>query len=368
MKIKNLVFVFLAFCISSAVFAEEKTVTNGELWKDTNGNAIQAHDTILKAGNKYYWYGMDYSHAKNVGDGNGFRAIKCYESEDLVNWTFKNNVLTNTVDDRFYSIEVFNPCVVYNKSTGMYVMWLGTSKGPLVAVSNTPYGNFHIHGTYIKESSGAILNSVFVDTDNAAYLVAYVWEDLDVDNPKLYIYRLTDDYLTIRTEWNTWGDIYQIAFDSRVLGRTQIIKHKGIYYLIFADYGTLASSPYSITSPHWYDFVSSNYTYYGVKWAYTDSLYNEWSGLNSFENTSRSYEFSSIFAVPGEDKTSYVAAFNGWTSSDLSQSTYTWQVLQWKDDEFLQMDIPYIAESSSITVDTKTGVVKGNQEDFDEKI
>lgn len=361
MKVKNLFFVFLAFCISATVFAEEKTLENNKLWKDTNGNAIQAHDTVLKAGNKYYWYGLDYSHNKNVGDGNGFRAIKCYESEDLANWTFKNNVITNTTDDRFYNIEIFNPCVVYNSSTKMYVMWMGTSKGTLVAVSNTPYGNFHVHDTYVDINAGTIVNSVFVDTDGAGYLVSYCWEDLAIDNPKLYIYRLTDDYLTLRTEWNTWGDIYSISFDTRVIGRSQIVKHDGIYYLIVADYGNLQGNPYNVTKPQWYYCMGGGiYTYQGVKWAFTNDLFQEWSGLNSFENTSTAYEFAGVFSVQGENKTSLIAAFNGWNSSDLSQSTYHWEPLLWNPNEFLEMDIPYISEHSSISVDTKTGSVKSN--------
>ena len=36
----------------------EKSVKNGEVWKDTDGNMIQAHGGgICKAGGKYYWYG-----------------------------------------------------------------------------------------------------------------------------------------------------------------------------------------------------------------------------------------------------------------------------------------------------------------------
>ncbi len=361
LKIKHLAFAAVLLTSLSFAFAEKKTLTNGEIWKDTDGNAIQAHDSVIKCGSKYYWYGLDYSHNINVGDGNGFRAVKCYESEDLVNWTFKNNVLTNRTDDRFYNIEVFNPNVVFNKKTNMYVMWLGTSKGPLVAVINTPYGNFHVHDTFFSMSGSSIMNSIFVDTDGSAYAVAYVWEDLTADNPKLYIYALTDDYLEIRTEWNSWGDIFSISFDSRVIGRTSIIKHKGIYYLIFADFGDLGGSAYSVTSPVWYNFVGGNYSgsYKGVKWAWTNSLYEEWSGLNSFENTSTSYEFGNLVAVQGSEKTSYIAAFNGWDSSDLSQSSYTWQPLQWDNSEFLNMDIPCIGEYDSLVIDAETGVVKG---------
>ena len=59
---------------------------NGSVWTDTQGNAIQAHDNIIKYGDTYYWYGMDYSKNLLNGGTGGFKAIKCYASKDLVNW------------------------------------------------------------------------------------------------------------------------------------------------------------------------------------------------------------------------------------------------------------------------------------------
>ncbi len=364
MKLKKIATLAVTACVllMSAV-AEGKTVTNGSAWTDSNGNVIQTHDTVVKYGSKYYWYGLDYSDESSIGDGTGFFAVKCYESEDLVNWTWKSDVLTQQTDDRFYGMgDVFYPQVVYNKSTKMFVMWLGTSKGTLVAVSDKPYGNFHIHDDYVTTSSGAIISSIFVDDDDAAYLVCYLWEDKAVDCPKLYVYRLTDDYLELRTEWASYGDIFSISFDNRVIGRSKIIKHGGVYYLIFADYGELGtgSSSLSYTTPYWYEFVGGNYTYQGVKWAYANSLYDEWSGVNSFENTSTAYEFSTLIEVQGEEGTGYIASFNGWLSSDMSNSTYTWQPLQWDANALSGMDVPYIGTYTSVTVDAKKGTVKGN--------
>lgn len=364
-KIAALLFTSCALLMSAA--AEEKTLVNGKAWTDTKGEVIQTHDTVVKYGSKYYWYGLDYSHGNDIGDKNGFLAVKCYESEDLVNWTWKSDVLTKKTDDRFYGMgDVWYPQVVYNKKTKMFVMWIGTSKGPLVAVSDKPYGNFHVHGTYVSTSRGSVINSVFVDDDGAAYLVAYVWEDKAVDAPKLYVYRLSDDYLKLRTDWNSYGDIFSISFDKRVVGRSKIIKHDGRYYLIFADYGELKTGttdkPNSLayTAPSWYEFLGTSYNYQGVKWAYADSLYDEWSGINSFENTSRSYEFSTLIEVRGEEKTSYIASFNGWKAGDLQNSTYTWQPLMWDKNSVTGMEVPYIGEYSRITVDAKKGTVKGN--------
>ncbi|MCR5723874.1 MAG: family 43 glycosylhydrolase [Treponema sp.] len=355
----------LMFCAASLIlfssYAVEKTRKNGEAWTDTAGNVIQAHDTVVKCGSTYYWYGLDYSHEKDIGDGNGFRAVKCYESEDLVKWTFKNNVLTNTTTDLLYHCDVWAPQVVYNKKTGMYVMWVGTSKGCMVFVSSTPYGNFHLHDTTFNINAWAYVNSIFVDSDGEAYVVSECLSDLSVDEPALMVYALTDDYLGLRTDWNSWGDIFNISFDSRAIGRTFVLKHKGVYYLFAADYGTLSGNAYSTDNrPSWHDFISGNYTYKGLKWAWSNSLYDEWSGLTAFDNTSTAYEFGSLIAVQGEEGTSYIVACNGWNSTDLSQSTYTWLPLQWNNSTFLQMDVPVVGDYSTIIIDAEKGTVRGN--------
>ena len=105
--------------------------------------------------------------------------------------------------------------------------------------------------------------------------------------------------------------------------------------------------------------MSGNYTYQGIKWAWSNSLYDEWSGLNELENTSVDYEFSNLIAVQGDEGTSYIVAFNGWDKSDLSQSTYTWEPLQWDDNTFLMMDVPVVRDYATITIDAESGTITG---------
>lgn len=61
-------------------------ITNGTIWRDTDGNVLHAHGGyIIKHGGVYYWYGEN--RLENF-------YVDCYCSEDLVNWTFRNHVLT----------------------------------------------------------------------------------------------------------------------------------------------------------------------------------------------------------------------------------------------------------------------------------
>ena len=362
MKMKKLVLILAASLLAAAALsAEEKTLTNGELWTDTDGNAIQAHDTVVKSGSKYYWYGLDYSHEKDIGDGNGFRAVKCYESSDLVNWTFKNNVVTNITTDLLYKCDLWSVQVVYNKNTEMYVMWVGTSKGNLVFACDSPYGKFHLHNTTFNINAWSYMNSIFIDSDGAGYVVSECLSDMSIDEPALMVYRLTDDYLELRKDWNSWGDIYNISFDSRAIGRTYVLRHKGVYYLFAADYGDLTGNAYNTDNrPTYYDFLGKGkYTYQGIKWAYSKSLYDEWSGLNDFEDAPTNCEFSNLIAVQGENGTTYIAAFNGWNASDMSSSTYTWLPVKWDNTKFDNMDVPYIGNYSFIEIDAKKASAKG---------
>ena len=64
---------------------------NGTLWKDVNGNPIQAHGgCIIQHGGTYYWYGEH----KGVENRPGAYevdvvGVSCYSSRDLVNWKYE---------------------------------------------------------------------------------------------------------------------------------------------------------------------------------------------------------------------------------------------------------------------------------------
>lgn len=61
---------------------------NGTIWKDTNGNDIQAHGgCIVNHGGVYYWYG-EHKGADNCTGTNRVDVIgvSCYSSINLVDW------------------------------------------------------------------------------------------------------------------------------------------------------------------------------------------------------------------------------------------------------------------------------------------
>ena len=220
----------------------------GEIWKDTDGNHINAHGGgIMFKDGKYYWYGEHKGKSSLARVG-----ITVYSSEDLYNW--KNEGVALSVakdpDSEITSGSVMErPKVVYNEKTGKYVMWFHlelkdqgyAAARTGVATSDSPTGPF----TYIKSyrpnskkwpqnfkeewketpkdgepkewwtpkwrkalNEGMFVRrdfekgqmsrdmTIYIDTDGTAYHITSSEE-----NQTLHISKLTDDYLDFTGEW-----------------------------------------------------------------------------------------------------------------------------------------------------------------------
>ncbi|MEV0902382.1 hypothetical protein [Actinoplanes sp. NPDC049802] len=93
------------------------TITNGVQFTDTAGAGVHAHGGgMIKVGSHWYWFGEN----RNADDT--FRAVSVYRSTDLRTWEFRNNVLTSSSAAQLGSSKIERPKVVYNASTGRYVM------------------------------------------------------------------------------------------------------------------------------------------------------------------------------------------------------------------------------------------------------
>jgi hypothetical protein len=130
--------------------AAQVTVAVGVQFTDTSGNLVQAHGGgMLQVGGYYYWFG------ENRTPDNKFRAVSVYRSTDLRTWEFRNNVLTSSSAAELQNANIERPKVVYNASTGRYVMWMHKENGSdygearaAVAWSST------VDGAYTYQGSG----------------------------------------------------------------------------------------------------------------------------------------------------------------------------------------------------------------------
>lgn len=259
------------------------TDCDGEQYLDNNGNVIQAHGgQIQKWGDTYYWYGEDKSNEyAPVG-------VHLYTSKDLYNWTDEGVVL-KTMDSKdqfetdpyfnalygdlteeeqqeiFYHIDantavVERPKVIYNESTGKYVMWFHAD-GPLrtgeggahaywkaeaaVAVSDTPEGPFTLVGSYrLHTREGYTGNqgmardmNLFVDEGvdangdgvDDAYII-YSSEE----NQTMYISRLNADYtyLDVPQGEAVEGEDFTANFVGISREAPAMFKYNDTYYLM----------------------------------------------------------------------------------------------------------------------------------------
>lgn len=381
-KLISLVTCGLIFIASAVAETGSHTLTNDELWNDKSGNAIQAHDDVIKVGSKYYWYGMDYSHNIKNGDGNGFRAVKCYESTDLVNWTFKNNVLTSTSSDLLNVADIKNPQVVYNPNTGNYVMWLtyntsSTLNNVLVAFCDKPYGNFRVYRSRFAINDGSVANSLYVDETGQGYVITFARDDGD-DTWKTFIYGLNNEYSCIDVMSGKFGSygICSMGIPIYNTGRSDIIRYNDMYYMFTARKGKKADTFNSGSGdPEIAGMVSSYNSYNdGLYYTSAESIGDlaSKSGLEKvpcyddedYLVSDAEMEFSSIIRVNGHKGTSFILMFNKWNTTDYSKSTYVWQPLEFVESSTVANYYePQFHLYDTLTIDAYNGTVTGSFND-----
>jgi len=197
------------------------TIENNKFWLDTAGNPIFSQGGgIFQFGDRYYWYGVQYTGSQlyydnptraytRAGEGD-FVAITAYSSDDLVNWTFENNIATKDtelnipaskdVSGTYFSdmetladsVWIGRLGVAYNEQTGKYVVLTQfespdparvTNAGVLFLSGDSPVADFeyanlqtHLPGVYENPNKpgwnqGTGDQTVFTDDDGSDYLV-----------------------------------------------------------------------------------------------------------------------------------------------------------------------------------------------------
>lgn len=223
--------VLLALCLALAgalvtagpAQAAPLTIPGGVQFKDTSGNALHAHGGgVIKVGSYYYWFGED----RNAD--NTFKYVDAYRSTDLKNWEFRNHVLTQSSAAELGTAYIERPKVVYNASTGKFVMWMHKENGTdysearaAVAVSSTVDGSYTYQGSFRPLGDNMSRDiTTFVDTDGTGYMVSAANENYD-----LHIYKLTADYTGIASlVANPWVGGHREA--------PALFKRGGVYFML----------------------------------------------------------------------------------------------------------------------------------------
>ncbi|MEU9309157.1 RICIN domain-containing protein [Streptomyces sp. NPDC048256] len=304
-------------------------IVNGAQFSDSSGSPVHAHGGgVLKVGSYYYWFG------ENRNADNTFRYVDAYRSTDLKNWEFRNHVLTQSSDSELADANIERPKVMYNASTGKFVMWMHKENGTdysearaAVAVSDTVDGNYTWQGSFRPLDQHMSRDiTVFVDSDGAGYMISAARENYD-----LQIYRLTADYTGIASlVADPWHGGHREA--------PALFKRGGVYFMLTS--GATGWSPNQ------------------QQYATATSLAGPWSAMtNVGDSTAYGSQTAYVLPVQGTSGTSYLYLGDRWGNSfggTVNDSRYVWLPLTFPTTTSLSM-----SWSPEVTVDTAAGTVTG---------
>lgn len=302
---------------------DSNNFVSGEIWKDTDGNIINAHGAgILYHDGTYYWYGEQKGDSTywnpKVPSWECYRTeaggVSCYSSKDLYNWKFEGVVLKpDTADEKsdLHPSQVLErPKVIYNDKTGKFVMWLHVdshdySKAAAgVAISDTPNGEFTYLGSMRPNEQMSRDMTLFKDDDGRAYHV-YSSES----NATLYISLLSDDYLKPSGKFTR-------NFIDKSREAPAVFKHNNKYYILSS--GCTGWDP--------------NVAEYAV----ADSMLGQWTVLGNpchGKDADKTFFGQSTYVLPIPGKEGcFIAMFDKWNKTDLIDSRYIWLPVSFKND------------------------------------
>jgi hypothetical protein len=211
--------------LAAAALLPAAAIHPGEIWPDNRGKHIQAHGGgILKLDDTYYWFGEDRSQGLDPAK----RYVSCYSSRNLVNWTFRNQVVQLADPENLGHRWVLErPKVYFNRGTKKFVMYMHldgrTAEGDYkiarvgVAVSDTVDGNYRYLRSFRPLGHESRDIGQFIDDDGTAYLI---FEDRPFG---FRIARLSHDYLDVEKE--------MCLIPAHMEGGA-IVHYQGLYYAI----------------------------------------------------------------------------------------------------------------------------------------
>lgn len=293
----------------------------GEVWRDTDGNPIQAHGGgVIQRSNVFYWYGED-----RTPGGRG--AVAGYSSTNLSDWKCEGVVLSREdlprTNGRGYFVE--RPKVIFNARTGKYIMWMHLEQRGYryahagIATSDRPTGPF----TYLKairpitndfnfpekdelqqkQLGGTFRDmNLFVDDDGRAYTF-YASEG----NWTMYVVRLNEDYTGPElpaVEGKTWARIF--IRDMREAPAP--FKHNGRYYVI--------TSACTGWKPNAAEYASA------------DNILGPWKKHGNpcvGPKAKTTFDSQSTYVLPAPGKPGhFIYMGDRWKPDNLSDSRYIW--------------------------------------------
>ncbi|RRR97391.1 RICIN domain-containing protein [Glycomyces terrestris] len=300
---------------------------NGQTITDTSGNLMHAHGGgILKEGNTYYLVGEQRN-------GYLFDQVSMYSSTDLVNWTFRNDILSAESDPELSPANIERPKVIYNAATDKYVLWAHKENGVdygdaevAVAVSDTIDGDYDYQGSFRPLGYDSRDMTLFVDTDGEAYLISAA--DVNYD---LNVYRLTDDYLGVEELVHVFDGYHREA--------PAVFKRGSVYFLVTSG------------ATGW----NANQTRYATTANFPEGAWSGWS--NAGDATTYGSQPTFVATVSGTAGTSYLYMGDRWGpqwGGKPMDSEYVWLPIAFPSSTTMSL-----TWYPTLNIDAAAGTVQG---------
>jgi hypothetical protein len=273
---------------------------------DVAGNEVDAHGgEIERFGDSYYWYGEHYGCGFQwTVAGTPFCGFHAYVSPDLEHWTDLGEMWPATINSQWqawcggHTDGCFRPRVVYNQSTGRYVMWLNAYQaegGYWVFTSKSPGGDFTLHtpGPRLAVADRPYRGDedLFVDDDGTAY-IAYTNAAAGGD---IVIEELDRDFLNGDGRYTTAG--------LKSAEAPSLFKYNNRYYLQFSD-------------PH------CGFCTTGTSYVTAPSPLGPWSRKRAITATSCGGQPSHVSVLPAADGGSwYMYQSDLWNDGEANEAT-----------------------------------------------
>ena len=327
---KNLLFLII-ITIASLCFKQDGSVFKpGQVWKDTDGNPINAHSAgLMYDKGSYYWYGEIKSGESWLVEYTGWECyrvnaggVSCYSSKDLYHWKYEGVALPPVTNDSTSDIHtskvIERPKVFYNETTKKFVMWMHIDSEDYkyaragVATSDKPEGPYTFLGSLRPNGQMSRDQTLFKDTDGKAYQICS-----SENNETMYINELTDDYLKP-------SGVFKRIFIGLSREAPAMVKHNGKYYILSS--GCTGWDP--------------NPAAYGV----SESIMGDYTIVENpcrGKDADKTYYAQSTFILPVQGKDTFVALFDRWNKLNLEESRYMWlpmhfendrMIIEWKDE------------------------------------
>lgn len=237
-------------------------INNDTFWKTTSGSYIYSQGGGIfrfpdaDGVEHYYWYGVKYQEAVDYcpkalagskSNITNFLSVTCYRSDDLVNWTFVNDVLTPASAGWAYWVGRLG--VAYIEEAKKYALLVQFNDNVLVATCNTPTGNFQRHNqidmTDIIGTPNTGDQTVFTDPDTGKSYLCYSYGK---GRSRIYLSEIgvcVDGKIGLK-------DCHQIYKGAGREGDC-MFKYQGKYYVCASDlYGWNASNVYYLEASNIY--------------------------------------------------------------------------------------------------------------------